>query len=48
MKYAENGRFLRHEAMKQIEEEGYVAALIQEGMQTVHKFGIAIISRLVR
>ncbi len=43
VKYVENGRFdlACHEAMKQIEEEGYVAALIQEGMQTVHKFGIA-------
>lgn len=43
MKYAENGAFdsACKEAMKQIEEHGYVSTLRQEGMKTVHKYGIA-------
>ena len=43
VKYAENGSFelACNKAMKQIEDEGYAAVLKQEGMQTIHKFGIA-------
>ena len=43
MKYAENGAFdaACREALKQIEDEDYVAALAQEGMETIHKYGIA-------
>ncbi len=43
VKYAENGAFdpACQEAMEQIEGGGYVTALKQEGMQTIHKFGIA-------
>ena len=43
VKYAEEGRFdsACREAMKQIEDDGYVTALRQEGMQTIHKYGIA-------
>lgn len=43
VKYAENGAFdpACQEAMEQIEDGGYVTALKQEGMQTIHKFGIA-------
>ena len=43
VKYAENGRFdyACRNAMKQIEDDGYVTSLKQEGMQVVHKFGIA-------
>lgn len=43
VKYAENGAFdlACCEAMRQIEEDGYAVALRQEGMQTIHKFGIA-------
>ncbi len=29
------------EAMEQIEDEGYAAALEQEGVGTIHKYGIA-------
>lgn len=43
VKYAENGKFDSAccEAMQQIEDHGYVTVLKQEGMQTIHKFGIA-------
>lgn len=43
VKYAENGNFDTAclEAMKQIEDKSYVAALKLEGMEIVHKFGIA-------
>lgn len=43
VKYAEHGAFdtACQRAMKQIEDKGYEAALKQEGMQTIHKFGIA-------
>lgn len=43
VKYAENGDFdtACRKAMKQIEDEGYVTALRQEGMETIHKYGIA-------
>ena len=43
VKYAEAGNFEQacSEAMKQIEEEGYVQSLRQDGMKTIHKYGIA-------
>lgn len=43
VKYAEKGAFDSAclAAMKQIDDSGYAAALTQEGMQTIHKFGIA-------
>ena len=43
VKYAENGAFdaACRKAMKQIEDDGYVTALRQEGMETIHKYGIA-------
>ncbi len=43
VKYAENGAFdaACQEAMKQIKDKSYVTALQQEGMNTIHKFGIA-------
>ncbi len=43
VKYAENGAFdpACRKAMEQIEDEGYVAVLKQEGMRTIHKYGIA-------
>ncbi len=43
VKYAEGGVFDNacDAAMKQIEDEGYVTVLKQEGMKTIHKFGIA-------
>lgn len=43
VKYAEDGAFEKacSQAMRQIEDGGYAAVLTQEGMQTIHKFGIA-------
>ncbi len=43
VKYAENGTFdsVCNEAMSQIEDGGYVTVLKKNGMQTIHKFGIA-------
>ena len=43
VKYAENGKYdqICYEAMKQIEANGYVEALKQNGMQTIHKYAIA-------
>jgi len=43
VKYAEGGVFEAacREAMEQIEDGGYVAGLKQDGMETIHKFGIA-------
>ncbi|HCT93058.1 MAG TPA: hypothetical protein DF613_16990, partial [Lachnospiraceae bacterium] len=50
VKYAENGRFdsACREAMKQIEDNGYAAVLKQEGVQTIHKFGIACYQKTCR
>ena len=36
------------EAMKQIEDHGYTAALKQEGMGTIHKYGIAYYKKSCR
>lgn len=43
VKYAENGLYDQAcaRAMKQIEDEGYVQILMRDGMQTIHKYGIA-------
>lgn len=43
VKYAENEAFQAacNEAMRQIEKNSYVTALIQEGMKIIHKYGIA-------
>lgn len=43
VKYAENGSFdsACSKAMKQIEDNGYTEAFVQNGMLTVHKYGIA-------
>lgn len=43
VKYAENGTFDQacNEAMKQIENGGYTEVLKQDGMKTIHKYGIA-------
>ena len=43
VKYAENGKYDQacKEAMKQMENHGYAEALRQDGMQTIHKYGIA-------
>lgn len=43
VKYAENGQYdlACTKAMEQIEENGYIEVLKQNGMQTIHKYGIA-------
>ena len=43
VKYAENGAFdaACRKAIKQIEDCGYSVSLTQEGMETIHKYGIA-------
>lgn len=43
VKYAENGRYDQtcEKAMAQIENDGYTEILRQDGMQTIHKYGIA-------
>lgn len=50
VKYAENGNYDQActAAMKQIEEDGYVEALKQDGMQTIHKYGIACYKKSCR
>lgn len=50
VKYAENGRYDREceEAMKQIEENGYAETLTEDGMQTIHKYGIACYKKSCR
>ena len=42
VKYAENGAFETacQNAMEQIEHDGYVTVLKQEGMEQIHKYGI--------
>lgn len=43
VKYAEDGQYDQActKAMEQIENDGYVEILRQDGMQTIHKYGIA-------
>ncbi len=50
VKYAENGRFDQAcaKAMRQIEEDGYDELLKQDGMQTIHKYGIACFKKSCR
>ena len=50
VKYAENGTFeaAGKKAMEQIENDGYVVALKQEGMKQIHKYGIACYQKSCR
>lgn len=50
VKYAENGAFdaACREAMKQVEDTSYVEALKQEGIERIHKFGIACYKKSCR
>ena len=50
MKYAENGAFdaACRKAMQQIEDKRYVMALKQEGVQIIHKYGIACYQKSCR
>lgn len=43
VKYAQDGAFETacKKAIKQMEEKGYVTVFIRDGMQTIHKYGIA-------
>ncbi|MCI8674845.1 MAG: hypothetical protein HFI89_15405 [Lachnospiraceae bacterium] len=43
MKYAENSAFdaVLKKAMEQIETHEYIEFLRQEGMETIHKYGLA-------
>lgn len=43
VKYAENGKYDQAcaKAMQQIEDDGYAESLKQDGMQIIHKYGIA-------
>ena len=43
VKYAEGGKYDQAcaEAMRQIENDGYADILKQDGMQTIHQYGIA-------
>jgi len=50
VKYAEDGRFdmACQEAMQQIEDNQYTAALRQEGAEMIHKFGIACYKKMCK
>ena len=50
VKYAENGRYEQScsKAMQQIEDDGYAEILRQDGMQTIHKYGIACYKKSCR
>ena len=50
VKYAEKGQFDQAcaKALKQIEDDEYVEALRQDGMQTIHKYGIACYQKSCR
>ena len=50
VKYAENGKFDQAcaSAMEQIEKGAYVDALKQDGMRTIHKYGIACYKKTCR
>lgn len=50
VKYAEHGRFDQAcaKAMQQIEDGSYAEALHQDGMQTIHKYGIACYKKSCR
>ena len=49
-KYAENGAYDRacNAAMEQIEANGYADILKQDGMQTIHKYGIACYKKICK
>ncbi len=50
IKYAENGAYDRacNAAMEQIEANGYADILKQDGMQTIHKYGIACYKKICK
>ena len=50
LKYAENGKYDQAcaKAMEQIENDGYVEILKQDGMLTIHKYGIACYKKTCR
>ncbi len=50
VKYAENGRYdlACAEAMRQIQDHGYSEALRQDGVQRIHKYGIACYKKKCR
>ena len=50
MKYAENGNFDAAcvEAMQQIEQKDYAAILRQEGLQTIHTYGISCFKKMCK
>lgn len=50
VKYAENGAFdaALREAMEQIESHGYAEMLRAEGMETIHKYGLACCRKTCR
>ena len=50
VKYAENGAFdaALKEATEQIETHEYTAFLRQEGMETIHKYGLACYRKTCR
>ena len=50
VKYAENGAFdtAIREAMEQIETHEYVDLLRREGMETIHKYGLACYRKTCR
>ncbi len=50
VKYAENGKYDQAcaEAMKQIEDGGYVETLKLDGMQVIRKYGIACYKKSCR
>lgn len=50
VKYAEDGKYdwACAKAMKQIEDDGYVEILRQDGMQTIHKYGVACYKKSCR
>jgi hypothetical protein len=50
VKYAENGGFAAacQEALHQIDERNYTAALKEDGYTTIHKYGIACFRKKCR
>lgn len=50
VKYAEDGKYEQAcgEAMKQIEESGYAEILRQDGMDMIHRYGIACYKKSCR
>ena len=50
VKYAEGGGFdaACQKAIKQIEDSGYAGTLEQNGMQTIHKYGISCYKKFCR